>query len=82
MMRPVAINATLLRMEQRLSTVCSNMEDLKKNKQGVAQLHAFVNSGVVQSTPAQSGMTLPVKSDSVADDEAIVGRKDGSRGRV
>ena len=66
-----AINATLSRMEQRLSAVCNDVEDLKKDRQEGAQHRTPVNSGVVHSTPAQSVVITPVNSGGVVDDVVV-----------
>ena len=68
-----AITTTLSRMEKWLSAVCSDVEDLKKNRQEVAQPRALINSGVVHNTPAQSVMIKPVNSGGVVDDKVVFG---------
>ena len=81
----MVIPAALSGMEWQLSAVCSDMKDLKKDKQEVAQPHTFANSGMAQSTPAESFMIMPVNSSGIVSDEVIadhMGEEDGSRGRV
>lgn len=69
----MVINATLLRMERQLSDVCNDVEDLEKSRQEVVQLHVFVNSGMVQSTPAESAVIMHLNSGGIVDDEVITG---------
>ena len=46
-----AIQASLKRMEERLSSVCNDVESLKKAKQPVGQLpYINENTGTVRST--------------------------------
>jgi len=58
----VAIQATLERMEQQLSEVCSDVKDLKQSGKKAAQLPAYTNTGMVQSTPVQSATLMPINS--------------------
>ena len=67
------IAATLKRMEERLSTVCSDVEILKSSRPRVAEPPFGSNSGVVQSTPAQSTVFMPPNSSGVGDDEVVTG---------
>ena len=53
--------------------MCSDVEDLKKDRQEVVQPHALVNSGAVHRTPVQSIMIMPVKSDGIVDDKVVSG---------
>ena len=74
-----AIQASLQRMEERLSSVCNDVESLKKAKQPVAQLPYIIeNTGTVHSTPAQSAVNTPVIGD-VVDDEVVAGLSWGER---
>ena len=66
-----AINVTLSRMEQRLSAVCNDVEDLKKDRQEGPQHRTSVNSGVVHSTLAQSVVITPGNSGGVVDDVVV-----------
>ena len=67
------IQASLKRMEERLSSVCNDVESLKKAKQLVAQLPYIIeNTGMVHSTLAQSIVNTPVIGD-VVDDEVVAG---------
>ena len=67
------IEATLKRIEERLSTVCSDVEILKSSRLRVAEPPFGSNSGVVQSTPAQSAVFMPPNSSGVGDDKVITG---------
>ena len=62
------IAATLKRMEERLSTVCSDVEILKSSRPRVAEPPFGSNSGVVQSA-----VFLPPNSSGVGDDEVVTG---------
>ena len=56
-----AIQASLKRMEEQLSSICNDVESLKKAKQLVAQLPYIIeNTGMVHNTPAQNAMNTPV----------------------
>ena len=47
-----AIQAFLKRMEEQLSSICKDVESLKKAKQPVTQLlYIIENTGMVHSTP-------------------------------
>ena len=67
------IEATLKWMEERLSTVCSDVEILKSCRPRMAEPPFGSNSGVVQSTPAQSAVFMPPNSSGVGDDEVVTG---------
>ena len=67
------IEATLKQMEERLSTVYSDVEVLKSSRPRVAEPPSGSNSGVVQSTPTQSAMFMPPNSSGVGDDKVITG---------
>ena len=67
------IKATLKQMEERLSTVCSDVEILKSCRPRMAEPPFGSNSGVVQSTPAQSAVFMPPNSSGVGDDEVVTG---------
>ena len=74
-----AIQASLKRMEERLSSICNDVESLKKAKQPVAQLPYIIeNTGTVHSTPAQSAVNTPVVGD-VVDDKVVPGLSWGKR---
>ena len=73
-----AIQASLKRMEERLSSTCNDVESLN-TKQLVAQLPYIIeNTGTVHSTPAQSVVNTPVVGD-VVDDKVITGLSWGER---
>ena len=65
------IEATLKWMEERLSTVCSDVEIFKSSRPRVAKPPFGSNSGVVQSTPAQSAVFMLPNSSGVGDDEVV-----------
>ena len=68
-----ATQVSLKSMEERLSSMCNNVESLKKAKQPVSQFSYIIeNTGSVHSTPAQSTMDTPVVGD-VVDDKVIAG---------
>ena len=67
------MKATLKRMEEWLSTVCIDVENLKNSRPRVAEPPSSSNSGVVQSTPAQSAMFMQPNSSGVGDDEIVTG---------
>ena len=74
-----AIQASLKRMEKRLSSICNDVESLKKAKQPVAQLlYIIENTGTVHNTPAQSAVNTPVVGD-VVDDKVVPGLSWGKR---
>ena len=74
-----AIQASLKRMEQWLSSICNNMKSLKKAKQLAAQLPVDIeNTGTVHSTSVQSTVIMPVVSD-VVNDEVIAGLSYGEK---
>ena len=60
-------------MEERLSTVCSDVEILKSSRPRVAKPSSGSNSGMVQSTPAQSTVFMPPNSSGVGDNKVITG---------
>ena len=63
-----AIKSSLKRMKEWLSSICNNVESLKKAKQPVAQLlYIIQNTGIVHSTLAHSAMITPVAGDVVND---------------
>lgn len=53
-----------------MSTVCSEVKNLKNNRQRAAEPPA---GGMVQSTPAQSTVFMPPNSGGVTDDEVVTG---------
>ena len=64
------------RMEQRLTEVCSDVEELKRGniaRNQAAQLPVAPGTGVVQSTTAHSAALTPVNADN-ADEDGIVTR--------
>ena len=66
-------------MEERLSSICNNVESLKKAKQLVAQLPYIIeNTGTVHSVLVQSTVNTPVVSD-VVKDKVIIGLSWGKR---
>ena len=74
-----AIQAFLKRMEERLSSICNDVESLKKAKQPVAQLPYLIeNTCTVHSTLVQSTVSMPVVGD-VVDDEVVAGLSWGKR---
>ena len=72
-----AIQAFLKRMEERLCSVCNDVESLKKAKQPVAQLPYIIeNTRTVHSTLVQSIVSMPVVGDV---DEVVAGLFWGKR---
>ena len=67
------IEATLKRVEERLSTVCNDVEILKSCRPRMAEPPFASNSSIVQSTPAQSAVFMPPNSSGVGDDEVVTG---------
>ena len=53
-----AIQAALTRMEERLSIACSNVEDLKKNRQKAAQHHLYITTVVWYTIPQHKVLNL------------------------
>ena len=59
-------------MEERISSVCNDVESLKKAKQLVAQLPYIIeNTCTVHSTLVQSTVSMPVVGD--VDNEVVAG---------
>ena len=66
-------------MEERISSVCNDVESLKKAKQLVAQLPYIIeNTCTVHSTLVQSTVSMPVVGD-VIDNELVAGLSWGKR---
>ena len=56
-----------------MSTVCSDVEILKNSRPRVAKPPSGSNSGMVQSTPAQSTVFMPPNTSGVGDNKVITG---------
>jgi len=55
-----AMQKSLERMDDKLSSVCADVEELKNNPQRAAQLPGGGSSGQVHSTPQAQGASPPV----------------------